>query len=204
MHKTLIGSGVAGLLLLGSAACGPEAGQSPSGNAAAAHAAEAGNEAAPAPKAAAAPKPAAAPIVLEGAGLGIPGASPPRTLGFDTPEAATIEALTQALGGPPIERGANEECGGGGLEYAAWKDRITIWFEDGRFAGWDNKGGLKTAGGIGLGSSRAEAALLTGFEVEESTLGTEFRAGGLSGILESDAPDAKVTHLWGGATCVFR
>ncbi|HEX8514272.1 MAG TPA: hypothetical protein VF688_14335, partial [Allosphingosinicella sp.] len=71
-------------------------------------------------------------------------------------------------------------------------------------AGWDNKGGLKTIEGIGVGSTRAEVATLPGFEVEESTLGTEFRAGGLSGVLDSNAPNAKVTHIWGGATCVFR
>jgi hypothetical protein len=142
--------------------------------------------------------------VLEGAGLRIPGASPPRTLAFDTPEAETVEALAAALGGPPTERGVNEECGGGGLEFAEWKDKITIYFDEGRFAGWDNEGDLKTAGGIGVGSSRADLASLPGLEVEESTLGTEFRAGGLSGILASKSPDAKIIHLWAGTICVFR
>ena len=115
-----------------------------------------------------------------------------------------IEALTAALGGPPTGRGANSECGEGALEFAEWKDRITVWFQDGRFAGWDSEGDLKTAGGVGLGSARADLAALPGFEVEESTLGTEFRVGGVSGILASNAPDAMVTDLWDGATCVFR
>jgi hypothetical protein len=142
--------------------------------------------------------------VLEGAGIGIPDASPPQIVSFETPKAAAVAALTKALGRPPAEIGENDECPGGGLEYATWKDEITLWFENGSFVGWDNKGKLKTKGGIGIGSGRSEVALLAGMEVEESTLGTEFRAGGLSGLLSSKAPDAKVTHLWGGATCVFR
>jgi hypothetical protein len=201
LRKISIGSGLAGLLLLALAACGSEPGGK-DGNAS-----EAANAAAPANASAAAPAPAPAarsPLVLEGAGIGIPDASPPRIVSFNTPKAAAIEALTKALGRPPTELGENEECGGGGLEYAKWMDEITLWFEEGRFAGWDNEGKLRTSGGIGIGSSRADLAPLAGLEVEESTLGTEFRAGGLSGILASKAADAKVTHLWGGATCVFR
>jgi hypothetical protein len=197
LYKLTIG---AGLLLLGLAACD----SAPGGNDGSANAGTNGTVAANASASQPAAAAAAAPVVLEGAGLRIPGASPPRTLAFDMPEAATIDALTKALGRPPTERGVNEECGGGGMKFAAWEGQITAWFLDDRFAGWDAKGGLKTQEGVGIGSRRADIATLPGFEVEESTLGTEFRSGGLSGILASNAPDAKVTHLWGGATCVFR
>lgn len=196
MHKLTIGSGA---LLLSLAACGSE----PARNESAANSALPANISASAP----APAPAgvaAAPVVLEGAGLRIPSASPPRTLAFDLSEAETVAALTKALGRPPTERGENEECGGGGMKFAEWKGELTAWFLDGRFAGWDGKGKLKTIEGIGIGSGRADLATLPGFEVEESTLGTEFRSGGLSGILDSKGPNAKVTALWGGATCVFR
>ena len=197
MYKLTVG---AGLLLLGLAACDP----APSGNDGTANVAS--NVAVTATASESKPESAAAPapVVLEGAGLRIPGASPPVTLAFDMPEAATIDALTKALGRPPTEQGANEECGGGGMNFAAWEGEITAWFLDDRFAGWDSKGGLKTLEGIGIGSRRADLATLPGFEVEESSLGTEFRSGGLSGILASKAPDARVVHLWGGATCVFR
>jgi len=193
LHKLTL---AAGLSLLGLGACDSEPALNES-------VADAGAHNVAAPVAAPAPAPAA-PIVLEGAGLRIPSASPPRTLAFDMAEAATVDALTKALGRPPTERGENSDCGGGGMKFAEWKGEITAWFMDGRFAGWDNKGGLRTLEGIGIGSSRAEVATLPGFEVEESTLGAEFRAGGLSGILASKAPDSKVTDLWGGATCVFR
>lgn len=195
MNKPTIGTG---FVLLALAACGSD----PTGNENAANVALPANSAAAAP--APAPAAAAAPVVLEGAGLRIPGASPPRTLAFDTSEAETIEALTRALGRPPTKVGENEECGGGSMKFAEWEGELTAWFLDARFAGWDGKGKLKTLEGVGIGSPRADLATLPGFEVEESTLGTEFRSGGLSGILESKAPNAKVTHLWGGATCVFR
>ncbi|MGA9581466.1 MAG: hypothetical protein WBR13_05815 [Allosphingosinicella sp.] len=196
MNKSTI---AAGLLLLGLAACD----SAPAGNDGAANAAA--NSADPANATAAAPQPVpAAPVVLEGAGLRIPSASPPRTLAFDMTEAETIEGLTKALGRPPAERGENSECGGGSMAFADWEDEILLYFMDGRFAGWASRGKLRTIEGIGIGSSRAEVSGLPGFEVEQSTLGTEFRAGGLSGILDSPAPGAKVTALWGGATCVFR
>jgi hypothetical protein len=195
LHKLTIG---AGLLLLGLSACDSAPGGNDSSAKAGRNAAVTANASASQPAAA-----VAAPVVLEGAGLRIPGASQ-RTLAFDMPEAATIDALTKAFGRPPTERGANEECGGGGMNFAAWEGQLTAWFLDDRFAGWDAKGGLKTLEGVGIGSRRADIATLPGFEVEQSTLGTEFRSGGLSGILASKAPDAKVTHLWGGATCVFR
>ncbi|MGZ8285490.1 MAG: hypothetical protein ACXWUQ_07700 [Allosphingosinicella sp.] len=200
MHKLTIDFGLTGLLLLSLAACDAE----PAGNDGTANGAANSAVSANASPDRPAPAAAAAPIVLEGSGLRIPGASPPRTLTFDMPKAATVEALTRILGRPPTESGVNEECGGGGMEFAAWEGEVTAWFMDDRFAGWDSKSALKTLEGVGIGSGRAEVAALPGFEVEESTLGTEFRAGGLSGILASKAPDAKVTQLWGGATCVFR
>lgn len=188
---------LAGLLMLGVVACGPAPGPADGANASAPAdpaTAETKRPAEPAPPA----------LVLEGAGLRVPDGTSQRTIGFDTPKGATVSALTKALGRPPTEQGANDECGGGGMEFAAWGGEITAWFLDGRFAGWDNKGKLKTLEGVGLGSRRADLAGVRGFQVEESTLGTEFRAGGLSGLLDSGAADAKVTHLWGGATCVFR
>jgi hypothetical protein len=187
--------GLAGLLLLALAACDSAPRQAERGAAS-----DAPAKVAPA----AAADPVLAPLVLEGHGLRLSGVAPGTELPFDSPKAAAIEAVTKALGRPPSEQGANDECGGGGLEFAAWGDEITLWFEEERFAGWDSKGKLKTPGGIGIGSARAELEPLRGLEVEESTLGTEFRAGGLSGLLASKAPDARVTALWGGSTCVFR
>jgi len=40
--------------------------------------------------------------------------------------------------------------------------------------------------------------------VSQTTLGTEFDAGGVYGILTSASARAEVTSLWAGTTCVFR
>ena len=145
---------------------------------------------------------AAAPLVLDAAGLS--GAGDGATLAFGAPAQEAVDFVAKALGGAPTERGTNEECGGGPLDFATWQDRIVLHFEEGRFAGWDARGALKTRGGIGVGSSRSDLEALPGLEVEDSTLGVEFRAGELGGILSSRAPDGKVTALWAGATCAFR
>ena len=203
LRRTIKGPALAGLLILALSACSQDAGGNSASNAVSP--AEAGAPANAAAPAAPAAEPAArSPLVLEGSGLGIPDASPPRIVSFETPKAATLEAVTKALGRAPSELGENEECGGGGLEFAKWADEITLYFGEGLFVGWHVDGKLKTTGGIGIGASRAEVAKLPGFEVEESTLGTEFRSGGLSGLLASKAPDAKVTDLWGGDICTFR
>jgi hypothetical protein len=194
LRKLSIIAGLTGLLLLGACGSPPEPSQE-ANKSVAPGAGVAGNN-----MTEAVPPPAAAKAVLEGEGLRIG----TRKLAFGTAKAATLEALTRALGRPPGEQGTNEECGGGALEYATWPGEITLYFESGSFAGWDERGKLRTEGGIGLGSSRSELASLPGLEVEESTLGIEFTAGGLGGILDSKAAAARVTNLWGGTTCVFR
>jgi hypothetical protein len=40
--------------------------------------------------------------------------------------------------------------------------------------------------------------------VQESTLGHEFDAGGLFGVLDGSSPGARIDVLWAGASCTFR
>ena len=150
-------------------------------------------------------RPASQPGVLEGEGLSLPlaGGGPAETLGFGAARESTVAALTRAFGRKP-STGGNEECGGGGLDFAEWDDALVAWFQDGKFAGWDARGELRTQSGLGIGATREAVARLEGFGIEESTLGTEFSAGNLGGIFESDRPDAKLTALWAGTTCQFR
>lgn len=131
-----------------------------------------------------------------------------RLLAFGTDRAATETALTAQLG-PPDGHASNEECGAGPMDFSNFGD-FTVNFQDDRFVGWflrsgDNKPSLTTMSGVGIGTTRSEMAESLTFEIyEESTIGTEFHAAGLSGLLESDAPDAKVTDLWAGTNCIFR
>jgi hypothetical protein len=196
-----------GLFLACLASCGPET-PGNGGNAFAAAQPAAGNAStlAPAPAPQAREKDGQARIVLEGGGLRIvPAGGAARLVAFGMPAAATLDALTKALGRGPSRRGSNEECGGGAQTLAAWDGLLTLWFskEEG-FVGWDSGGRLATAEGIAIGSPRSALRALKGVKIAQSTLGTEFTAGDMSGLLASKAPDAKVEALWSGSTCVFR
>jgi hypothetical protein len=190
------------ILLLGLAGCGADPDKSNAANAQAS-AMLPSNSAAPEPGPAKA-EAASAPLLLDGKGLTLVerdgGAT--RLVAFDAPMSDTVQALTRALGRAPDERGTNDECGGGSQDFAEWKGDVTAWFAEDRFVGWDSKGEHKTAEGIGIGSRRSA---MPHFQVENSSLGTEFTgASGLYGLLDSPAPQAKVTALWAGSTCIFR
>jgi hypothetical protein len=56
-----------------------------------------------------------------------------------------------------------------------------------------------------LGTTRTE--LENGASVAriaKSSLGEEFTAGDVAGLLDSAAADARVSNLWAGATCIAR
>lgn len=128
------------------------------------------------------------------------------TFGMD--KATATQMITAALGNP-IEQDTNQDCGAGKLDYAGFRQGLSLYFQDGKFAGWDldgrENGKFTTANGIGIGMTRA-ALEDSGTEVsvEESSIGQEFTAGDLSGLLSSAAPSGKVTNLWAGVTCIAR
>jgi hypothetical protein len=131
-----------------------------------------------------------------------------RLLAFGTDRTAAEATLAAQLG-PPDGRSSNEECGAGPMDFSNFGD-FTVNFQDDRFVGWFLRGGdknpaLTTMSGVGIGTKRSEMAKSLVFEIyEESTIGTEFNTAGFSGLLESDAPDAKVSDLWAGTNCIFR
>jgi len=82
-------------------------------------------------------------------------------------------------------------------------------FEDGKLAGWDldgrENGKFATGNGIGIGMTRKALEAAAGsIDVGETSIGNEFTAGGVSGLLSTLAPDGKVTNLWAGVTCIAR
>jgi hypothetical protein len=163
--------------------------------------------------AASTPRPAEASkalIALDGEGLRLvdPVSGSTRALSFGAPAAATLETLTRLRGEGP-ERSTNPDCGAGALEFARWEDGLNLVLQEDRFVGWSvnapaGRSSLKTMSGVGLGSTRRELEDAYAVKVETTTLGQEFSAGGLTGILASPAPDARVTDLWAGTSCVFR
>ena len=197
MIRLAVAATVSALLLAG---CGSPADQTAAGNAAA-PAVE--SKAAPAPGPAEPAALARPQLALDGEGLRLASGASATPIPFGTARDAVVEAVGKSLGAPPSEQGRNEECGSGAQDYVGWKDGITLWFQDGGFVGWDSKGKLASADGVGLGTQR-DRITARELEVSETSLGEEFSSGGISGLFASGAPDAKVTALWAGATCLFR
>jgi hypothetical protein len=128
------------------------------------------------------------------------------TFGMD--KAAATEMVSAALGSP-IEQARNEDCGAGALDYAGFRQGLSLYFQSGKFAGWNldgrQDGKFQTADGIGLGMTRKALEAAAGpVDVEESSIGQEFTIGDMSGLLSSAALDGKVTNLWAGVNCIAR
>ncbi len=130
-----------------------------------------------------------------------------RHVGFGTAKADAVKMISAALGAP-IEEAINQDCGAGALGYAAFRNGLSLYFEDGKFAGWDldgrENGKFTTGNGIGIGTTRKELEAAGSVDVGETSIGNEFMTGGLSGLLSTPAPDGKVTNLWAGVTCIAR
>ena len=128
-----------------------------------------------------------------------------RAIAFGTPRGDVLSMLA-FLGKP--ETGTNGECGAGALDYANWPDGLGLFFQKGKFAGWNlndrSKGEITTASGIGIGSSRTDLESAYAADISETTLGTEFAAGELFGLLDGKGKAAKITNMWGGVSCNFR
>ena len=129
---------------------------------------------------------------------------------FDDAEQETVTAAVEAvLGTPPTAQESQMECGPGPLDSAGW-DGLDLYFLDGTLVGWyldqPPPAGVQTAGDVQLGATTL-ADLRAAFDdvtAEESTLGYEFTADGMSGILSSDDASGTVEVIWAGATCVAR
>lgn len=154
----------------------------------------------------ASPAPAAPGLAVDGEGLRLfaPATGSARPIPFGTPWPQAVAAL--AFLGKPLA-GRNEECEAGPLDYARWERSLTLYGQDGKFVGWFADGGsgtIATAAGVGPGTTRQDLEAAYAVEVFESTLGTEFTAGALSGLLDSPHPDSPVTAFWAGTSCNFR
>ncbi|MES2096335.1 MAG: hypothetical protein V4459_06220 [Pseudomonadota bacterium] len=162
--------------------------------------------------AAAAPaKKAVATLILRAEGLSIVGRTPtPIRATFDTTRAKAIATIA-SIRGPAIKTGRIEDCGSGTpMDFAKFKGGLDLYFIGGKFVGWYIDEGadasLKTMKGVGLGTTRkAFKAAYPAATIEESTLGTEYGSDDAgSGLFASDKPDAKVTAMWAGQTCIAR
>lgn len=104
--------------------------------------------------------------------------------------------------------GTNENCGAGSVQFATWQDGLSLVFKDERFVGWGLNsraaGTIATSGGVGPGSTRAELEVVYSATVTTTSLGQEFSAGDLHGVLDGSSSKARITDMWGGVSCVAR
>lgn len=127
-----------------------------------------------------------------------------RLIAFGSGDEEAIAAVAAAIG-QPRERNANEECPAGPLSFAAYEGGLSLAFQNNSFVGWSvgQPGtGFATMSGVRVGSSQSELQSAYSATIEQTTLGTEFRAGELAGTL--DGPEGRVTNIWSGVNCVFR
>ncbi len=145
-------------------------------------------------------------LALDGEGLRIfavpTGTS--RAIPFGLGKAETLAVLATLQGAPPSRQGENIDCG---ATNATWPDGLTVWFARGKFVGWSvgSASSLATAGGLRVGATRSDVengAIVA--RIAPSSLGEEFTAGDIAGLLDSTDANARVTHLWAGAACVAR
>jgi hypothetical protein len=129
---------------------------------------------------------------------------------FGAPRTETMAAVSRTLG---RERALNavDECGGSGRAQQADYGVLVLFFQEDKFVGWEQRERSEnpyvgTPGGVNVGSRRPDLAAALGGapNVEQSSLGTEFDRGGVSGLLASDRPDAQVDRLWAGNNCAMR
>lgn len=157
------------------------------------------------------PIPSAPALTLDPEGLRVvePSTGSAQVLAFGMDEDEVIAAVT-SLRGNPAHGGVNRECGDGPLDFASWPDGLSIYASEGRFSGWGVNGRASgadqhtTTSGIGVGSTRAELEEAYEIRTGESSLGTEFAAGGIHGVLDGAGSDSEITSLWSGSVCIFR
>lgn len=197
---TLLRNTLAAALLFGLVACGQGQPSTPA----------AAPSAAPQPSG---PSPVAtggAAIALDAGGLLIvmkdTGSS--RMIDFGLPQAQVVDIVSNVAGAPAPES-TNTECGAGPVQFVAWPDGLTLLFQERRFVGWsldkDAAGRQSTMSGVGVGSTRSDLlAAYSGVQVSETSLGQEFSAGGLYGVLDGPGEAGKIEVMWAGTSCVFR
>jgi hypothetical protein len=109
--------------------------------------------------------------------------------------------------GQPQEQGEQEECPAGPLFQAKHAGGLSLVFQDSAFVGWfaEENSTLRTAKGIGPGSTLGELkAAYPSATMEETSLGMEFAAEELYGILTDSTGAGKVQVMFAGTNCIFR
>jgi hypothetical protein len=143
-------------------------------------------------------------LAVDGEGLRLvaKGSGSTRQLAFGLSSEAVLGPLERLRG--PADKGLNAECGS---NYANWADGLSLNFRRDKLVGWTldgrAEGAITTMAGLGTGSTK-ETLGAYDYKLARTSLGQEFTAGDLHGLLASTAADAKITYLWAGEVCLAR
>ncbi len=122
---------------------------------------------------------------------------------FGRAEEGAVAAVTRILG-EPQSRSVNSECGAGATTIVKFKE-IDLLFLEGDLRGWVTNYRLTVAGnGLSPGIMRNQLAYGAYGPFRETSLGVEFEADGVFGLLPDAAPDTPIQLLWSGTSCFFR
>ena len=216
--RTPVLAGLAAMLALVTAGCGssPDAGPSDAADTTSATRVPPRPDMANAPEPGTAPsakpsatKPSSAPrLTVDGDGLRwfLQPSGSARPISFGSPQAGVIASMEAVRG--VADRGTNQDCGAGPAEYATWSDGLSLVFQKNRFTGWSlsnrAKDTVTTAAGVGPGSTRAELESAYSATVSKTSLGYEFSAGAIHGVLNGGSASARITDVWAGVSCAAR
>ncbi|MBO9711294.1 hypothetical protein [Sphingomonas sp.] len=118
-----------------------------------------------------------------------------------------VQIVGGALGAPTAQ-GTNSECGAGPLDNVDFAGGLTLFFQDGKFVGWnvDGRDGSphRLPNGTGIGATLAQLRDKGDVAVQDTSLGTEITMGEVGGLVTGNTPEGKLTDFWAGTTCAFR
>ncbi|MGI3184446.1 hypothetical protein [Nioella aestuarii] len=138
-----------------------------------------------------------------GLGLSAADATATATLPFGAPFHESLRTLATIMG-HDFSVYLPEECPAGPVVVVSFPNQIDLIYQQDQLAGFMLRRGstLTTQAGVGLGTPLAALGSFATLDVMESTLGWEFQAGQIHGLLSER--EGIVEHLWSGTVCIFR
>lgn len=146
-------------------------------------------------------------IMLAQDGLRITGgAQTPARVAFGTGREQVLGQVSGVLDGQG-EAAEQAECPAGPLTTTEYPAGLELVFQEGKFVGWAAEPGtaLRTEAGIGPGSTLGQLrAAYPAATVDETSLGIEFMAGELYGVVSDSTAAGQVEIMFAGINCIFR
>jgi hypothetical protein len=130
-----------------------------------------------------------------------------RNLNFGSDKAAVMTALQSAEGAPrSVDTGSMCEDGSGRVFDTVLYDGLSVYFLNSTLSGWRvSKTQFTTLDGVGPGSTLTQLRAAFGeVKVTDSSLGVEWSAGTLGGVLSGKSDDSIVGEMFAGDLCIIR